>query len=746
MDPEQTFLRVHARLSGMLAQLLSPRVRGLLEHLCLLVAILLLGLLAGMHVNFVSQPGCSKELSRDNVAEAQLLQIKIVGHGLWSHKSLSRAVDNMYVSKNSASMAKITADSDGSVLARKSWLHWCKSSLWKFKVWKIVVRNENKEDMADDHSNMATEGIMHDSIGRQTVLWHLWERWTLYSAIWLAKVGDAARRFAKFWRDAGRELLFSSAKNVPHAESQKAIDRSLVNWLEKRTEVFEPVYLYSVERGYLILPEGAKFQHNVVTVNVSISAQNVCFGNRWQQLLINGLVGYDTILMNSLLNARGEGYLYNYQTKELYDLNYPHDSRGVPNSFEGYIVSKSGVLIMSLFVFFTTTMSVSFTLRETQSRMLQFTVQLQYHARHRLPAFRLIFVHVIESLVFVPIMIGILFFLFEFYDDQLLAFMVLTLVWLCELFTMISVRTSVSMQYFPRYFFLYFMVFHIYFFSYEYGFSYLAFSTTAAFMQHLVLYFWNHFEVPALQRFLRARMVFQQQSGVQITSSAIITSTLHVTRLTPAGTSAATEADNRSPGHSAVNDTASTLRGMGNSDAGAPLSSNTIFSQALPGGDVNRLWVEHLNGVGRNYSRLNSYIQDVRRSVNENIRGTDSTTTTTSGQAPGDDIGRENEGISAGALQRRLHPSTDSPLTQSASLNSFGSVLLWILGGPSENLSTFLPMSRDTNVDINNGNNTQVRENGRTQRPSTEAGEGPGPQGLRWRTRNVSDTSSQEAL
>ncbi|MBA0822623.1 hypothetical protein Goarm_019412, partial [Gossypium armourianum] len=89
--------------------------------------------------------------------------------------------------------------------------------------------------------------------------------------------------------------------------------------------------------------------------------------------------------------------------------------------------------MMSFFVFFTTTMSVSFTLRETQTRMLKFTVQLQHHARHRLPTFQLIFVHVIESLVFVPIMIGILFFLFEFYDDQLLAFMVLILVWICEL-------------------------------------------------------------------------------------------------------------------------------------------------------------------------------------------------------------------------------------------------------------------------------------------------------------------------
>lgn len=38
-----------------------------------------------------------------------------------------------------------------------------------------------------------------------------------------------------------------------------------------------------------------------------------------------------------------------------------------------YLVTKCGVLMMSLFVFFTTTMSVSFTVRETQTRMLKFT-------------------------------------------------------------------------------------------------------------------------------------------------------------------------------------------------------------------------------------------------------------------------------------------------------------------------------------------------------------------------------------
>ncbi|KAK8954374.1 hypothetical protein KSP39_PZI002941 [Platanthera zijinensis] len=193
-----------------------------------------------------------------------------------------------------------------------------------------------------------------------------------------------------------------------------------------------------------------------------------------------------------------------------------------------YFVMKSVVLIMSLFVFFTTTMSVSFTLRETQSRMLKFTVQLQHHARHQLPTFQLIFVHVIESLVFVPIMIGILFFLFEFYDDLLLAF-------LCPDINLDAVFPPIFLALFSGvpYLLLLICLWYVLLDC----FSYLAFSATAAFMQHLILYFWNRFEVPALQRFMRTRGQLQHQAGVQITSSTIYTSTLHIARVNVRNTS-----------------------------------------------------------------------------------------------------------------------------------------------------------------------------------------------------------------
>ena len=187
------------------------------------------------------------------------------------------------------------------------------------------------------------------------------------------------------------------------------------------------------------------------------------------------------------------------------------------------------MIFTTIFLFFTTTTLVSFTLRATQERMLKFTYLLQHHISHHLPyatigeatftiitpfqyTFSIItthpfnapaqytlslnpfrhyilinqlltlitsiyprsrdpglhahhnrhavlslppspltyplslhtylllpllpvFTHVVETLVFVPIMIGMLFFLFEFFSDQLLAFMVLSLVWFSEVFS-----------------------------------------------------------------------------------------------------------------------------------------------------------------------------------------------------------------------------------------------------------------------------------------------------------------------
>lgn len=544
MDPEQTFIRVQERFS----HVLTPRIRASLEYMYLFIAITLFCILVVMHANYVQQPGCSSELTGVATTEAQLIQIKITSAGLWSQSEYEskKVLNKEPESNNDLKVAEKNVD-ESTIVDAQFWSTWVTSSsssgksplkFWKSDNELLESQSETsttsdkvedtfrktKKDESRSRFPMSAKESLKAAIFRVIKKWH-----GRFSFLWR----HSTRILGSLWDIAGIHLHIDIYKYLRILHLDK-LNSLAVQWLETRSNAFEPTYLYTMEKGYFLLPEKAKVQHNIKTVNVSISARDSCFGNRWQQLLINRLVGYDTILMNSLLNSPGQGYLYNYQTKEFYNLTYAHEQPEGSARFGDYFATKCGVLMMSLFVFFTTTMSVSFTLRETQTRMLKFTVQLQHHARHRLPTFQLIFVHVIESLVFVPIMIGILFFLFEFYDDQLLAFMVLILVWLCELFTLISVRTPISMKFFPRFFLLYFLVFHIYFFSYTHGFSYLALSTTAAFMQHLILYFWNRFEVPALQRFMQnRRSQFQQQPDFHITSSTILASTLHITRLNP---------------------------------------------------------------------------------------------------------------------------------------------------------------------------------------------------------------------
>ncbi|KAG8383331.1 hypothetical protein BUALT_Bualt04G0001400 [Buddleja alternifolia] len=551
MDPEQTFIRVQERFSEML----TPKIRAKLEYFFLFLAITLFCILVVMHANYVQQPGCSSEFSSVDMSDAQLIRIKITSAGLWSHNESVYDVidvpDKAGIDYETQKTTKVDGH-DSSLLASKLWLSWISSDPRRRKppleFWKtdndisespreVSVSSESFKPASNDATVKVSKDASRSRIfispkeSLRAAIIHIGKKWHGRLSFFLRL---ARRILGGLWvrNDiAGINLNFDIPKWLKILRLDR-LNSYAVHWLEKRSKAFEPAYLYTMEKGYFLLPEEARSKHNISTMNISISARHSCFGNRWQQLLINRLVGYDTILMNSLLDSPGQGYLYNYQTKEFYNLTYAHEQPENSAKVGDYLVTKCGVLMMSLFVFFTTTMSVSFTLRETQTRMLKFTVQLQHHARHRLPTFQLIFVHVIESLVFVPIMIGILFFLFEFYDDQLLAFMVLILVWICELFTLISVRTPISMKFFPRFFLLYFLVFHIYFFSYTYGFSYLALSTSAAFMQHLILYFWNRFEVPALQRFMQnRRSQFQQHPDFHITSSTFLASTLRITRL-----------------------------------------------------------------------------------------------------------------------------------------------------------------------------------------------------------------------
>ena len=90
-----------------------------------------------------------------------------------------------------------------------------------------------------------------------------------------------------------------------------------------------------------------------------------------------------------------------------------------------WVGSKLALVLLTVFLFCVCTTLVNFTLRETQERMLKFTFLLQYHIRNHIPYTVLVLRHLMESVVFVPVFAGVLFFFGEFLNDRILAFMVM---------------------------------------------------------------------------------------------------------------------------------------------------------------------------------------------------------------------------------------------------------------------------------------------------------------------------------
>lgn len=152
-------------------------------------------------------------------------------------------------------------------------------------------------------------------------------------------------------------------------------------------------YRFSTEKGYLLLPQQVLSSRNIAVSSVYISSSSTCFGHSFSSLLLKLWVGYDTVTKNWVIRSfGGRGYLHNTQSQEIYDLNQAADfvartgnagSTGLKQNgisgLQNYVAFKVGVVLTTLFLFFTTTTLVSFTLRVTQERMLKFTFLLQVY-------------------------------------------------------------------------------------------------------------------------------------------------------------------------------------------------------------------------------------------------------------------------------------------------------------------------------------------------------------------------------
>nr|XP_033811547.1 membralin isoform X1 [Geotrypetes seraphini] len=271
----------------------------------------------------------------------------------------------------------------------------------------------------------------------------------------------------------------------------------------------EYIVEYSLEYGFLRLSQSTRQRLNIPVMVVTLDpTRDLCFGDRFSRLLLDEFLGYDDILMSSVKalaeNEENKGFLRNVVSGEHYRFVSMWMAR------TSYL---SAFVIMVIF-----TLSVSMLLRYSHHQIFVFIVDLlqmlELNMTIAFPAAPLLTV--------ILALVGMEAIMSEFFNDTTTAFYIILIVWLADQYDAICCHTSTSKRHWLRFFYLYHFAFYAYHYRFNGQYSSLALVTSWLFVQHSMIYFFHHYELPAILQQIRIQeMLLQNQQAGQGNQSTL---------------------------------------------------------------------------------------------------------------------------------------------------------------------------------------------------------------------------------
>ncbi|NWR58997.1 MBRL protein, partial [Bucorvus abyssinicus] len=298
----------------------------------------------------------------------------------------------------------------------------------------------------------------------------------------------------------------SSTKALPRNESQE------LSFSEAATKVWpqeEYIVEYSLEYGFLRLSQSTRQRLSIPVMVVTLDpTRDQCFGDRFSRLLLDEFLGYDDILMSSVKalaeNEENKGFLRNVVSGEHYRFVSMWMAR------TSYLAA---FVIMVIF-----TLSVSMLLRYSHHQIFVFIVDLlqmlEMNMTIAFPAAPLLTV--------ILALVGMEAIMSEFFNDTTTAFYIILIVWLADQYDAICCHTNTSKRHWLRFFYLYHFAFYAYHYRFNGQYSSLALVTSWLFIQHSMIYFFHHYELPAILQQIRIQeMLLQTQQVGQGTQTTL---------------------------------------------------------------------------------------------------------------------------------------------------------------------------------------------------------------------------------
>lgn len=302
-------------------------------------------------------------------------------------------------------------------------------------------------------------------------------------------------------------FLKPSLESVTQASDNQSQGLSFSDAASKVWPQEEYIVEYSLEYGFLRLSQSTRQRLNIPVMVVTLDpTRDLCFGDRFSRFLLDEFLGYDDILMSSVKalaeNEENKGFLRNVVSGEHYRFVSMWMAR------TSYLAA---FVIMVIF-----TLSVSMLLRYSHHQIFVFIVDLlqmlEMNMSIAFPAAPLLTV--------ILALVGMEAIMSEFFNDTTTAFYIILIVWLADQYDAICCHTNTSKRHWLRFFYLYHFAFYAYHYRFNGQYSSLALVTSWLFIQHSMIYFFHHYELPAILQQIRIQeMLLQnQQAGQNQTS------------------------------------------------------------------------------------------------------------------------------------------------------------------------------------------------------------------------------------
>ncbi|XP_062569772.1 membralin-like [Saccostrea cucullata] len=324
-----------------------------------------------------------------------------------------------------------------------------------------------------------------------------------------------------------KEALFSDGSHLPvegnttysPPEKQKVYENPAsyhLSEIEMLAKVVWPeekyIVEYALEYGFLRLSPKTRQRLNITVMLVTLDPEKEsCFGDSISRFLLAEFLGYDDILMSSIKQLAekedNKGYLRNVVTGEHY-------------RFVSMWMARSSYLAAA-FIMLVFTVCVSTLLRYSHHQIFIFIVDLlqmlEMNVTIAFPAAPLLTV--------ILALVGMEAIMTEFFNDTTTAFYIILIVWIADQYDAICCHTNIGKRHWLRFFYLYHFAFYAYHYRFngQYNFFHWCSSSvyfySSSLSQHSMLYFFHHYELPAILQQERIQQIVTNQQNNQHTQT-----------------------------------------------------------------------------------------------------------------------------------------------------------------------------------------------------------------------------------